>query len=131
MVVAAAGLPSMRLDNASSTERSVGRSRRLATGIDALATHPRVAEISAGGTAGRRRGAAGPHYSLGRRRGDCEPAARADGPPDQFAGAVRADAVQDVLRTVAAPRALVRADEHVRGCWVEVPVTAFPIRTQL
>src|SRR5215813_12412945 len=51
----AAGLPSMRLDNASSTERSVGRSRRLATGIDALATHPRVAEISAGGSAGRRR----------------------------------------------------------------------------
>ena len=39
--------------------------------------------------------------------------------------------VQDVLRAVAAPGALVRADKHVRGCRVEVPVAAFAIRPQL
>jgi hypothetical protein len=38
--------------------------------------------------------------------------------------------VQDVLRAVAAPGALVRADEHVRGCRVQVPVAAFAIRSQ-
>jgi hypothetical protein len=39
--------------------------------------------------------------------------------------------VQDVLRAVAAPGALVTADIHVRGCRVEIPVTAFAIRPQL
>jgi len=56
---------------------------------------------------------------------------RADGAPDEIATAVRADAVQDVIRAVAAPGALVRADEHVRGRRVEVPVAAFAIRPQL
>jgi hypothetical protein len=76
-------------------------------------------------------GTAWPDYPLGRRRVDCEQAGRADGAPDQFAAAVRADAVQDVLRAVAAPGALIRADEHVRGCRVEVLVAAFAIRSQL
>src|SRR5262249_61383026 len=67
MVVAAAGPPSMRLDSASSTERSVAKSRRLATGIDALATHSKVAEISAGGSAGRRAGLNAQPYSAERR----------------------------------------------------------------
>jgi len=39
--------------------------------------------------------------------------------------------VQDVLRAVPAPGALVRTDKHVRGCRVEVPVAAFAIRPQL
>ena len=56
---------------------------------------------------------------------------RADGAPDELAAAVRADAVQDVLRAVAAPGAFVRADEHVGGRRVEVPVAAFAIRPQL
>jgi hypothetical protein len=53
---------------------------------------------------------------------------RTDGTPDEFAAAVRADTVQDVLGTVAAPGAFVRADEHVGGSRVEVPVAAFAIR---
>ena len=56
---------------------------------------------------------------------------RTDGAPDELAAAVRADAVQDVLGALAAPGALVRADQHVWGCRVEVPVAAFAIRPQL
>ena len=56
---------------------------------------------------------------------------RTDGTPDEFAAAVRADAVQDVLGAVAAPGAFVGADKHVRGCRVEVPVAALAIRPQL
>ena len=56
---------------------------------------------------------------------------RADGAAHQLAAAVRADAVQHVLRAVTAPGALVRADEHVRGRGVEIPVAAFAIRPQL
>jgi hypothetical protein len=55
---------------------------------------------------------------------------RADGTPDEFAAAVRADAVQDVLRAVAAPRALVCADQHVWARRVEVPVATFAVRPQ-
>jgi hypothetical protein len=76
-------------------------------------------------------GAAWPDYPLGRRRVGCEQAGRADGALDELATAIRADAVQDVLRAVAAPGALVCADEHVRGCRVEVPVAAFAIGSQL
>ena len=54
-----------------------------------------------------------------------------DGTPDEFAAAVRADAMQKVLGAVAAPGALVGADQHVRGRRVEVPVAAFAIRPQL
>jgi hypothetical protein len=68
---------------------------------------------------------------LGRRRVDYEQAGRSDRAPDELAAAVRANAVQDVLRAVAAPGALVRADKHVRGCRVEVPVAALTIRPQL
>ena len=50
---------------------------------------------------------------------------------DELAAAVRADAVQDVLRAVAAPGALVGADKHVGGRRVEVPVAALAIRPQL
>src|SRR6516165_5909304 len=74
---------------------------------------------------------AGAHPGRITRRVGCEQAGRADGAPDELAAAVRADAVQDVLRAVAAPGALVRADEHVRGCRVEVPVAAFAVRPQL
>jgi hypothetical protein len=56
---------------------------------------------------------------------------RTDRTPDELAAAVRTDAVLDVLRAIAAPGALVRADEHVRGRRVEVPVTALAIRPQL
>jgi hypothetical protein len=56
---------------------------------------------------------------------------RTDRTPDELAAAVRADAVQDILGAVAAPGAFVRADKHVGGCWVEVPVAAFAIRPQL
>jgi hypothetical protein len=77
------------------------------------------------------RSASWPDHSLGRWRVDCEQAGRADGAPDELAAAVRADPVQDVLRAVAAPGALVGADKHVRRCRVEVPVAAFAIRPQL
>ena len=56
---------------------------------------------------------------------------RADRAPDELAAAVRTNAVQDVLRAVAAPGALVGTDQHVWGRWVEVPVTALAIRPQL
>ena len=56
---------------------------------------------------------------------------RADGPTDELAAAVRTDAIQDILRAVAAPGALVSADKHVRGYRVEVPAAAFAIRPQL
>jgi hypothetical protein len=56
---------------------------------------------------------------------------RADGAPDELAAAVRTDAVQDVLRAIAAPGALVSADKHVWRCRVEVPAAAFTIRPQL
>src|ERR1700733_9595122 len=56
---------------------------------------------------------------------------RADRAPDELAAAVRADAVQDLLRAVAAPGALVGADEHVRRRRVEIPVAAFAVRPQL
>lgn len=82
-------------------------------------------------SAGRCRSASWPHNPLGRRRINGEQAGRADGAPHELTAAVRADAVQDVLRAVAAPGALVRADKHVRGCRVEVPVAAFAIRPQL
>src|SRR5262245_40928065 len=85
------------------------------------------ADRSAGGC----RDAAWPHDPPGRRRVDCEQAGWADGAADELAAAIRADAVQDVLCAVAAPGALVRADEHVQRCRVEVPVTAFAIRSQL
>src|SRR5215472_17332582 len=89
-------------------------------------------EVSAlTGSAGGCWGAPWPDNPPGRRRVDCEQVRRADGAPDELAAAVRADAVQDVLRAVAAPGALVRADEHVRGRRVEVPVAAFTIRPQL
>ena len=84
-----------------------------------------------GRSAGGCLSASWPDNPLGRWRVDCEQAGRADGPPDELASAVRTDPVQDVLRAVAAPGALVRADKHVRGCRVEVPVTAFAIRPQL
>ena len=72
-----------------------------------------------------------PDNPLGRRRVDGEQAGRADGASDELAAAIRTDPVQDVLRAVSAPGALVRADKHVRGCRVEVPVAAFAIRPQL
>ena len=75
--------------------------------------------------------AAWPDNPLGRRRVDCEQASRADGAPDKFAAAVRTDPVQDVLRAVAAPGALVTADKHVRGFGAEIPVAALAIRSQL
>jgi len=53
-----------------------------------------------------------------------------DRTPDEFAAAVRADAVQDVLGAVAAPGALVGADKHAWGRRVEVPVAALAIRPQ-
>ena len=56
---------------------------------------------------------------------------RADGTTDELAAAVRTDAIQDVLRAVAAPGALVSADKHVQRCRVEVPAAAFAIRPQL
>jgi len=84
-----------------------------------------------GRSAGGCRSTSWPDNPLGRWRVDCEQASRADGPPDELASAVRTDPVQDVLRAVAAPGALVRADKHVRGCRVEVPVAAFAIRPQL
>ena len=84
-----------------------------------------------GGSADGCRSASWPDNSLGRWGVDFEQAGRADGAPDELAAAVRADPVQDVLRAVAAPGALVRADKHVRGCRVEVPVAAFAIRPQL
>jgi hypothetical protein len=77
------------------------------------------------------RDAAGPDDPRGGRRIDLEKAGGANGAPDQLAAAVRADAVQDVLRTVAAPSALIRADEHVRRCRMDVPVAAFAVRSQL
>ena len=55
-------------------------------------------------------GASWPNNPLGRRRVDREQMGRADGAPDNLAAAIRAYAVQDVLRAVAAPGALVRAD---------------------
>ena len=76
-------------------------------------------------------GAAGPHDAPGRRRVDREQAGGADRAPDELAAAVGADAVQDVLGAVTAPRALVGADEHVRRCRVEVPVAALAVRSQL
>ena len=72
-----------------------------------------------------------PDNPLGRRRVDGEQAGRADGASDELAATIRTDPVQDVLRAVPAPGALVRADKHVRGCRVEVPVAAFAIRPQL
>jgi hypothetical protein len=72
-----------------------------------------------------------PDNPLGRRRVDGEQAGRADGASDELAAALRTDPVQDVLRAVPAPGALVCADKHVRGCRVEVPVAAFAIRPQL
>ena len=54
-----------------------------------------------------------------------------DGAPHQLAAAVRASAVQHVLRAVAAPGALVGADEHVRRRRVEVAVAAFAVWSQL
>jgi hypothetical protein len=84
-----------------------------------------------GGSAGGCRSASWPDNPLGRWGVDGEQVGRADGTPDELAAAVRTAPVQDVLRAVAAPGALVRADEHVRGCRVEVPVAAFAIRPQL
>jgi len=83
------------------------------------------------GSAGGCRSASWPDNPLGRWRVDCEQVGRADGAPDELAAAVRTDAVQDVLRAVAAPGALVSADKHVRGCRVKVPAAAFAIRPQL
>ena len=81
--------------------------------------------------AGGCRGTSRPDNPCGRRRVSYEQMGRTDGTPDELAAAVRADAVQDVLGAVAAPGALVRADQHVRGRRVEVPVAAFAIRPQL
>jgi hypothetical protein len=83
------------------------------------------------GSAARYRSAPWPENPLGRRRVDREQAGRPDRATDELAAAVRAYAAQDVLRAVAAPGALVGADEHVRGGRVQVPVTAFAIRPQL
>ena len=83
------------------------------------------------GSAGGCRNASWPDNPLGRWGVDCEQVGRPDGAPDELAAAIRAHAVQHVLRAVAAPGALVRADKHVRGCRVEVPVAAFAIRPQL
>lgn len=82
-------------------------------------------------SAGGCRDAARSQDPLGRRRVEGQQAGRADGAPDELSAAIRADAIQDVLCAIAAPGALVRADEHVRRCRVEVPVTAFAIRSQL
>jgi hypothetical protein len=79
----------------------------------------------------RTSGASWPDYPPGRRRVDREHMRRADGAPDELAAAVRADAVQDLLCAVAAPGALVGADEHVRRRRVEIPVAAFAVRPQL
>ena len=87
--------------------------------------------LAIGGSAAGCRSAARPDNPLGGRRVGYEQVSRADGAPDELAAAVRTDPVQDVLRAVAAPGALVRADKHVRGCRVEVPVAAFAIRPQL
>ena len=96
------------------------------------AVRPRSAQRGAnGGSAGGYRSAAWPDHPLGRRRVDCEQAGRADGAPDKFTAAVRADPVQDVLRAVAAPGALVTADKHVRGFRAEIPFAALAIRSQL
>jgi hypothetical protein len=84
-----------------------------------------------GGSADGCRSASWPDNSLGRWGVDFEQAGRADGAPDELAAAVRTDPVQDVLRAVVAPGALVRADKHVRRCRVQVPVAAFAIRPQL
>ena len=84
-----------------------------------------------GGSAGGCRSAAWSDNPLGGRRVDYEQVSRADGSPDELAATVRTDPVQDVLRAVAAPGALVTANEHVRGCRTEIPVAAFAIRPQL
>ena len=81
--------------------------------------------------AGGCRGTSRPDNPCDRRRVGYEQMGRTDGAPDELAAAVRADAVQDVLGALAAPGALVRADQHVRGRRVEVPVAAFAIRPQL
>jgi len=121
---AVADLPLGRLSSARSHRigalhpTSSRRSPLSATGQDAMAP-------------GSCRSASWPDNSLGRWGVDFEQAGRADGAPDELAAAVRTDPVQDVLRAVAAPGALVRADKHVRRCRVEVPVAAFAIRPQL
>ena len=84
-----------------------------------------------GGSAGGCRSASWPDNPLGRWRVDCKQVDRADGTTDELAAAVRTDAIQDILRAVAAPGALVSADKHVRGCRVDVPAAAFAIRPQL
>jgi hypothetical protein len=84
-----------------------------------------------GGSADSWRSASWPDNPLGRWRVDCESAGRADGTPDELAAAVRTDTVQNVLRAVAAPGALVRADKHIRGCRVQVPVAALAVGPQL
>ena len=83
------------------------------------------------GSAAGCRSASRPDNPHSRRRVDHEQAGRPDRAPDELAAAVRADAVQDVLRAVAAPGALEGADKHVRGRRVEIPVTAFAVRPQL
>ena len=107
---------------------TVGGSARMSR---FLADSVRVGSCSpVGGSADGCRSASWSDNPLGRRRVDCEQMGRANGAPDELAAAVRTDPVQDVLRAVAAPGALVSADKHVQGCRVEVPVTAFAIGPQ-
>jgi len=75
--------------------------------------------------------AVGPEHAPGGRRIGCKQPGWPDRTPDELTAAVRADSAQDVLGAVAAPGALIAADERVRCGRVEVSVATFTIRPQL